>query len=488
MNIITPDFLPAVPEIAVLTMICLILLVDVFLEDEHRAVTYYLSQATLILAGALTWTLADGGTHITFDGSFVNDPMAVVLKLFIYLITFFVFLYARDYLRQRNLFKGEFYVIGLLGMLGMMVMVSAHSLLTVYLGLELLALSQYALVAFRRDDARASEAAMKYFVLGALASGMLLYGMSMLYGVTGSLDIATIGQYITAAVQGAQGIEGDAPGLVLSFGLVFVVVGLAFKLGAVPFHMWVPDIYQGAPSAVTLYIGSAPKIAAFAMIMRLLVDALGGLHPHWGEMLYYLAVASMALGNLVAIAQTNLKRMLAYSTIAHVGFILMGLLTGTKAGYEAAMFYTLIYALMAAGGFGMITVLSRAGFEAENLDDLKGLNQRAPWLAAMMLLILFSMAGVPPLVGFYAKLAVLSAAIEAGLVGLAVIAVVFSIVGAYYYLRAVKLMYFDEPRDDAVIRLSGDTQTAISINGLSMLAIGLYPGMVMGLCVVAVGG
>lgn len=477
-----PNFMPAVPEIFVLGMTCLILLIDVFIKDEHRAVTYRLSQATLIGAAILTAWLSDGQTHVTFDGSFISDPLSVVLKEFIYLITLGVFLYSRDYLRQRDLFKGEFYVIGLFGTLGMMVMVSAHSMLTIYLGLELLSLALYSLVAFRRDDARASEAAMKYFVLGALASGMLLYGMSMLYGLTGSLDVAVIGDYVAKAIEGGE----KAPGVILSFGLVFVVVGLAFKLGAVPFHMWVPDIYQGAPTAVTVFIGTAPKLAAFAMIMRLLVESMGDLHMHWGQMFTVLAVLSMVIGNVVAIAQTNIKRMLAYSTIAHVGFIVMGLLTGTEQGYEAAMFYTIVYAITALGGFGMIIMLSRAGFEAENLDDFKGLNDRSPWLAFMMLLILFSMAGVPPTVGFYAKLSVISAAVNADMVGLAIIAVALSVVGAFYYLRAVKIMYFDKAEDEADLELSVDSQIAISANGLAMLAIGIYPAALMGLCAAAI--
>ncbi|MFN2310169.1 MAG: NADH-quinone oxidoreductase subunit NuoN, partial [Gammaproteobacteria bacterium] len=416
-------------------------------------------------------------TQTVLNGTFVADPMATLLKSFIYVVTFGAFVYARDYLRVRDLFKGEYYVLGLFGMLGMMVMVSAHSLLTIYLGLELLSLSLYALVAFSRDDARATEAAMKYFVLGALASGMLLYGMSMVYGLTGSLDIAEIGAAI--AERGLQDI-------VLIFALVFIILGLAFKLGAVPFHMWLPDVYQGAPTAVTLYLGSAPKIAAFAMTLRLLAEALGGLQADWGGMLAILAVLSLALGNVVAIAQTNLKRMLAYSTISHVGFLLLGLLAGTSDGYAAAMFYTVTYAIMALGGFGMIVLLSRAGFEAEELDDFKGLNERNPWFAGMMLLLMFSMAGVPPTVGFYAKLVVLEAVINVEMVWLALVAVFFSIIGVFYYLRVVKLMYFDPPTDTVPLAAPADLQVTLSINALAVLVLGIFPGGLLSLCLAAV--
>jgi NADH-quinone oxidoreductase subunit N len=477
MTIAMTEFVPVLPEIWVLTMACVVLVLDLFLHDRDRVVSYWLAQATLVGALALTLAVAGSEPLTVLNGTFVADPMATLLKSFIYVVTFGAFVYARDYLNVRGLFKGEYYVLGLFGMLGMMVMVSAHSLLTVYLGLELLSLSLYALVAFSRDDARATEAAMKYFVLGALASGMLLYGMSMVYGLTGSLDIAVVGAAI--AEQGLQDI-------VLVFALSFIILGLAFKLGAVPFHMWLPDVYQGAPTAVTLYLGSAPKIAAFAMAMRLLAEALGGLQADWGGMLTILAVLSLALGNVVALAQTNLKRMLAYSTISHVGFLLLGLLAGTSDGYAAAMFYILTYALMALGGFGMIVLLSRAGFEAEELDDFKGLNERNPWFAGMMLLLMFSMAGVPPTVGFYAKLVVLEAVIDVEMVWLALVAVFFSIVGVFYYLRVVKLMYFDPPAESAPLSAPADLQVTLSINALAMLALGIFPGGLMALCVSAI--
>ncbi|HHI94140.1 MAG TPA: NADH-quinone oxidoreductase subunit NuoN [Gammaproteobacteria bacterium] len=471
-----PNMSVALPEMFVLGMACLILIIDLFLTDKNRIITYLLAQATLVGAAIASLGHQFGSPEIAFSGTFVRDGMGDTLKVFIYLSVFVVFLYSRSYLQARNLFKGEFYVLGLFGVLGMMVMVSAHSLLTLYLGLELLSLSMYALVAMNRDSSYASEAAMKYFVLGALASGMLLYGMSMLYGVTGSLELSQISTGVTAI---------GADNMVLVFGLVFTVVGVAFKLGAVPFHMWVPDVYQGSPTAVTVYIGSAPKIAAFAMVMRLLVDGMEGLQEHWQGMLIILVILSLALGNITAIAQTNIKRMLAYSTIAHVGYLLLGVLSGTENGYASSMFYTIVYALMSLGGFGMVMLLSRAGFEADRLDDFKGLNERSPWFAFMMLILMFSMAGVPVFLGFWAKLSVLSAVVEAGMVWLAAVAVIFSIIGAFYYLRVVKLMYFDKPEDNSPIDSEIDVRVMLSANSLAILGLGLFPGALMGLCVKA---
>ena len=473
-NFEIPNFVPALPEIFVLTMACDILIFDLFIKDNDRIVTFVLAIGTLVGAMMLTISLSETGRILTFNDMFVSDPMGNVLKVFIYLVTAVVFIYSRQYLKQRGLFKGEYFVLGLFGVLGMMVMVSAHSMLTLYMGLELLSLSLYAMVAFQRDSLSATEAAMKYFVLGALASGMLLYGMSMLYGVAGTLDIA-----------GISAVVAQSPNnIILLLGLAFVVVGLAFKLGAVPFHMWVPDVYQGAPTPVTMYIGAAPKIAAFAMVMRLLVEGLGDLHGHWQTMLVVLAILSIVIGNVVAIAQTNLKRMLAYSTISHVGFILLGILAGTENGYSASMFYVVVYALTSMGAFGMIIVLSRAGFEADNIDDFKGLNERSPWLAAMMMILMFSMAGVPPTVGFYAKLSVLQSIVQVDLVWLAVTAVVFSVVGAFYYLRIIKTIYFDKPEDTAMIEAGMDMRIVISLNGLGMLALGIFPAALMQWCIV----
>ncbi|OQX43662.1 MAG: NADH-quinone oxidoreductase subunit N, partial [Candidatus Sedimenticola endophacoides] len=460
------SLMPVLPEIFILSAACVVLVVDLFLKEERRVVSYGMAQISLLLAVLVTLFTATGERQILFDGSVVRDAMSDVLKIAVYLISAGAFLYAKDYLRDRDIFKGEFYVLGLFAVLGMMVMISANSFLTIYLGLELLALSLYALVAFNRDSVQGSEAAMKYFVLGALASGMLLYGISMVYGATGSIEFGAVSQALANS-----GVDKR----VLVFGLVFVVIGMAFKFGAVPFHMWVPDVYHGAPTAVTLFIGSTPKIAAFALAMRMLVDGLGVLHADWQGMLVILAVLSMGVGNLVAIAQANIKRMLAYSTISHVGFILLGILAGTGKGYTAAMFYSIVYAAMALGGFGIVMLLSRKGFEAERLDDYKGLNERSPWFAGMMLLLMFSMAGVPPTVGFFAKMFVLEAVVSVDMTWLALVGVFFSIIGAFYYLRIVKLMYFDKPVDETPLSAGLDTQVVLSVNGLAMLVLGLFP-------------
>lgn len=465
---------PAAAEIFVLIMVCAILVVDLFLSEARRHVSYVLTLLTLAVAAVVS---LHGGTEPrhAFNNMFVDDAMAQALKAFICLSVAAMLVYSRAYAQAREMFRGELFVLSLFATLGMMVMVSSTHFLTLYLGLELLSLSLYSLVALQRDSATATEAAMKYFVLGALASGMLLYGLSMIYGATGSLQISEVAQRIAA---------NRASETLLVFGLVFVVAGLAFKLGTVPFHMWVPDVYQGAPTAVTLLIGTASKLAAFAFVLRILVEALGAqaLLAQWQQMLILLAVLSLAIGNVTAIAQTNIKRMLAYSTISHMGFLLLGILSGSLNGYGAAMFYIVVYALTAAGAFAMIMVLSRRGFEAENLEDFKGLNRRDPWLAFLMLLIMFSLAGVPPTVGFYAKLAVLQAAVSAGLVWLAVVAVLFALIGAFYYLRLVKLMYFDDPQDLAPLPSPGDVRVLLSVNGLLILVLGLLPGALMDLC------
>ncbi|MBV2091791.1 MAG: NADH-quinone oxidoreductase subunit NuoN [Candidatus Thiodiazotropha sp. (ex. Lucinisca nassula)] len=475
------QLIPVLPEISLLTLACLVLLVDLFIREEQRIASYVITQVGLLVTVAVTLAVASSETQILFDGSYIRDPMSDLLKVGVLLVTFISFLYAKDYLIQRDLFKGEFYTLGLFAVLGMTVMISANSFLTIYLGLELLALCLYALVAFNRDSPQGAEAGMKYFVLGALASGMLLYGISMIYGTTGTLQFDELAQVVS---------KGDMNQIVMIFGIVFLVIGLAFKLGAVPFHMWVPDVYHGAPTAVVAFLASAPKIAAFALAMRLLVDGLAELNggwQGWQGMLIILAVLSMGVGNLIAIAQTNIKRMLAYSTISHVGFIMLGILAGTKEGYTAAMFYTLVYALMSAGAFGIIIALSRKGFEAENLDDMKGLNQRNPWFAGMMLLLMFSMAGVPPTVGFFAKLFVLDAVVSVDLTWLALVGVAFSIIGAFYYIRVVKLIYFDQPEDETPLSIGVDTQVMLSINGLSMLVLGLFPAGLLSLCAAAIG-
>ncbi len=462
----------AVPEIFILSMASIILVVDLFLTEKNRHITYLLSQATLVIAFVLTLNLFSGETFYIFSQTFIADPMSSILKLGVYIATFVTFLYSKDYLIQRNIFCGEYFVLGLFGVLGMMIMISASSFLTLYLGLELLSLCLYAMVALQRDSSVASESAMKYFVLGAIASGMLLYGMSMLYGVTGSLDLQIVSQQLASVTDKT----------ILAFGLVFIIVGVAFKLGAVPFHMWVPDVYQGSPTAVTLYIATAPKIAAFAMLMRLLVGGLIEIHAQWQGILIILAVASMAIGNIVAIAQTNIKRMLAYSTISHIGFLMLGVLSGSQEGFAASMFYTITYVLMSLASFGMIIIMSRKGFEADKLDDYKGLNQRSPWLAVMILFIMFSMAGVPPFVGFWAKLSVLKAVVSADLIWLAAVAVLFSIIGAFYYLRIIKLMYFDKPEESQDIECATDLRWVFTLNAGLILLVGLMPDSLLALC------
>ncbi|OGT16888.1 MAG: NADH-quinone oxidoreductase subunit N [Gallionellales bacterium RIFCSPHIGHO2_02_FULL_57_16] len=471
------NLMPASAEAFMLVMVCTILIADLLIRQNGRLITYMLVQLTLLGCALITVGTHESGVVYAFNNMYVDDLMADVLKLMVYLAVSMMLVYSRQYLTVRGLFSGEFMVLALFATLGMMVMISANHFLTLYLGLELLSLSLYAMVALQRDSAIATEAAMKYFILGALASGLLLYGMSMLYGATGSLELGAVAKSIQS---------GAADKNLLVFGLVFVVSGLAFKLGVVPFHMWVPDVYHGAPTAMTMLIGSAPKLAAFAFASRILVEGLQPLVQHWSGMLIILAIASMAIGNLTAIAQTNLKRMFAYSTIAHMGFLLLGLLSGGIEGYGSAMFYAVIYVLMSLGAFGMIMLLSREGFEADTLNDFKGLNQRSPWLAFLMLLLMFSMAGVPPTVGFYAKFSVLNAVVQAGHIWLAVVAVLLSLIGAFYYLRIVKLMYFDAPESHAPITIGQDTALLISVNGLGILLLGLLPGTLMSVCAVAV--
>ncbi|MFD2112437.1 NADH-quinone oxidoreductase subunit NuoN [Thiorhodococcus fuscus] len=468
------NLLPVLPEIAVLVTACLVLVLDLFLKERDKGLNHSLSLLGLVVALLLTGAVGGGEPERLFDGNLVRDAMSDLLKGAILIVSMLAFVYARPWLKDRGLLSSEFYALGLLAIVGMLVMVSANSFLTLYLGLELQALALYALVAFERDSQRGAEAAMKYFVLGALGSGMLLYGVSMIYGATGTIELGPVAQAIAE-----QGMSNT----VLVFGVVFLVIGIGFKFGAVPFHMWVPDIYEGAPTPAVLILGSAPKIAAFALAVRMLVDAMQGLHSDWQDMLVILSVLSLGLGNLVAIAQSNIKRMLAYSTISHVGFIFLGLLAGSDQGNAAAMFYSIVYAVMSAGAFGILIILSRAGFDAERLEDLKGLNDRDSWYAAMMALIMFSMAGVPPTVGFMAKLLVLEAVVRIDMVWLALVAVFFSIIGAFYYLRVVKFIYFDKPAENApaLVTTSG-VRVAMSLNGLALLALGLFPAALLTLC------
>jgi len=508
------NHIPVLPEVLLLAGACALMIVDLYAKDARRGLTLALAQALLAACAAVTLFIlwVNGATRLyLFDRMFVSDAMSGILKLGAYVAVSAALGYSRQYLRDRGLLRGEFLSLLLFALLGIMIMASANSLLVVYLGLELLSLSLYAMVALNRDSAASTEAAMKYFVLGALASGLLLYGMSMIYGATGTLNLAEV----AARVRGLTA-AGESGRVLLVFGLVFLVAGLAFKLGVVPFHMWIPDVYQGAPTAVTLVIGTAPKLAAFAMAIRLLVNGLLDLAVDWQQMLAILAVLSMAIGNLAAIAQTNLKRMLAYSTIAHMGFMLLGLLAGVVGGnrlnapeaYSSAMFYTLVYVLMSLGAFGMLLHRSRAGLECERLDDLKGLNRLDPWAAFLMLVLMFSLAGIPPTAGFYAKFAVLSAAVEAGQIWLAVAAVIFSLIGAFYYLRIVKLMYFDEPPHAAVgdsplqgaaaaagagngpaalvAEGPGPARALLTVNSLAVLALGVLPQPLMAVCYFAI--
>lgn len=484
-NFVIPDLLPAAPEIFLATMAMAILMIDLFVKDSRRSVIFALSQVTLLGCAVIQVYTSTGEINYTFSNMFVDDTMADLLKLFVYLTMSVVLFYSRTYLHERpEMNKGEYYVLALFATLGMLVMISANNFVTLYVGLELLSLSLYAMVAMNRDSLAATEAAMKYFVLGALASGMLLYGMSMIYGATGTLEITELAEVL---------YQGESNRTVLIFGLVFLVAGLAFKLGVVPFHMWIPDVYHGAPTPVALLIASAPKLAAFAIVMRLLVSGLITLAEDWQGMLIILSVLSMAIGNLAAIAQTNLKRMLAYSAISHMGFMLLGIVTGVVGGdpryalnaYSSAMFYVVVYVLTTAAGFGVILLMSRAGFEADELDDYKGLNKRSPWFAGIMLMIMFSMAGVPFFVGFFAKFSVLQAVVAAGYIWLAVVAVLFSLIGAFYYLRVVKLMYFDQPADATPISAPLDMRILISANGLAVAFLGLFPQLIMSLCAYA---
>ncbi|MDI3511378.1 MAG: NADH-quinone oxidoreductase subunit [Betaproteobacteria bacterium] len=483
----------AYPEILLLVMTCVIALLDLGVKTPMRGATYVLALLTLVVVAVLTGNYAASGKTLTgFGGMVVSDPMGNWLKCFAAVAMIVTFVYGRAYSAQRDMLRGgDLFTLGLFSLLGMFVMISGQNFLVIYLGLELLTLSGYALVALRRDDLRATEAAMKYFVLGALASGFLLYGLSMVYGATGSLDLSEV---LKAIAGGEATLKGSKQVLVL--GLVFVVAGLAFKLGVVPFHMWVPDVYHGAPTSITLMIGGAPKLAAFAIVIRLLVEGMAALAIDWQQMLAVLAVASLLVGNLAAIAQTNLKRMLAFSTIAQMGFMLLALVAGVgKDGanmanaYGSAMFYVITYVLTTLGTFGVILLLSRNGFESEEVADLAGLNQRSPLYAGVMAICMFSLAGVPPLVGFYAKLAVLQTLVAGGTgfhIGLAVFAVLMSLIGAFYYLRLVKVMYFDTASQTAPIEAGADVRSVLSINGALVLVLGIVPGGLMALCAQAV--
>lgn len=463
------------PEIWLLSMSVLILLVDLFLSDKFKAITYFLTQITLVGILFFTADLIGQGPKTLFNQMFVMDDIANVLKFSIALIGFFVFLYSRQFVLSSSHYRSEYFVLCLFSIFGMMVLISARSFLTLYLGIELFALPLYALIPIVKKDSVAPEAAMKYFVMGALASGLLLYGISLLYGVTGSFQLQEVASFLSKESLPLQ--------TTVMFGLVFVLVGLAFKFGAVPFHLWLPDVYQGAPLSVTLFIGTLPKLAAFGFAVRLLIDTFASNAIYWQPVLMIISVLSITIGNIVAIAQTNLKRMLAYSTIAHVGFIFLGLLAGPDSGFAAALDYVMIYAIMACCAFGIMTVLSHQGLEAENMDDFKGLAAKNPWLAFLMMMVLFSLAGVPPFAGFYAKFFVLNALITAGYVWLAVFAVLLTVIGAYYYLRVIRVMFFDAPEGvDTFQPVSFLPTAALSFNGLAILVLGIFPAPLFNLC------
>jgi NADH-quinone oxidoreductase subunit N len=463
----------ACPEIFLGLAACAILMLDLLLNDAQRRWTGVLAVISLGLTAVLVALQPVSMKIVALGGLFELDRMAQVLKIVTLLTVAAVFVYSTDYLRRRAIFKGEYFVLGLFASLGAMVLISAGSLITLYLGLELMSLCLYAMVAFDRESRVAAESAIKYFVLGSMASGTLLYGMSIVYGVTGNLELAAI----AAAVHNGLGSN-----IGLVFGIAFLIVGVGFKFGAVPFHMWIPDVYEGSPTCVTVFIGTASKLAAFALAMRLLPEALAGSQVDWSQMLVVLAVLSMAIGNIVAIAQSNLKRMLAYSTISHVGYVLLGILSGTAQGYQASMFYMISYVIVAAGAFGMILLLARQGFESDKIDDFRGLNARSPWFAGMMAILMFSLAGLPPFIGFWAKLGVIQAVLGVNYTWLAVVAVLFSVVGAFFYLRIVKLMYFDEPTETAAIGGSALMRTVLSVNALMVFGLGVIPGTLLQLC------
>lgn len=478
------NLLALLPEIALLLGACIVLLADAVTKGRGWPIDR-IALAVLLLPLAATFYVAADGHSYSFGDMYVSDLMAHTLKVCAIVATGMIVVYSRQYATDREMRRGELYTLALFSLLGQMVMISGSNLLVLYLGLELMSLALYAIAALRRDQSMASEAAIKYFVLGALSSGFLLYGMSMVYGATGSLNIPDIVDKIAA---------GQVSEAVLVFGVVFVVAGIAFKFGAVPFHMWIPDVYAGTATVATLLIAAGPKLAAFGMAFRLLGEALMTVSGDWHQMLIVLAVLSLGLGNVVAIAQTNLKRMLAYSTIAQVGFVLLGMIgahTGGDAGRSAdafgsSMFYSITYVLTTLGTFGMIQLLARRGYEAEEIDDFKGLARRSPWMAGVMMMMMFSLAGLPPLVGFHAKLVVLESVVSVGLVWLAVYAVIMSLVGAYYYIRVIKVMYFDEPVETAPIVLRGDVQATMAVNGLLILLLGILPGPLMTLCAASI--
>ena len=475
-NFNASELLFALPELFLLSAISFILLFDLYVSKQYKKYTYHLSQLSLLITGFFAFNLI-GESATIFSGTFVLDSLGSTFKVLIMGFSMVALVYSRQYLRVHELLRNEYFILALMSILGMMVMVSGHSLLTLYLGLEIMSLSLYALIASARDRAFAIEAALKYFILGAIASGLLLYGMSMIYGITGSLDIAQISSFAGQSVLGSQQT------LILNFGLVFLVIGVAFKLGAVPFHMWVPDVYQGSPTSATMFLSTVPKIAAVALLVRLLIDGLSDFQQYWADLFMILAVLSIAVGSLVALTQVNIKRMLAYSTISHIGFVLLGFVTGVIEGYGSAVFYVLSYILMSLAAFGSIIVLNRSGFEADQIADFRGLSKHSPWFALIMLIVMLSMAGVPPFIGFYSKLFILQQVVSQGYVILAIIAVIFAVISAYYYLQVIKTMYFDDADKEIVVSAPLDLKLVLSVNGALILLVGLMPSFWMTLSV-----
>lgn len=465
----------ALPEIILLITACLALLADLFFHDKFKSITFFISCTGLILAACVSFLYLGSFKVIILNGLFISDDVAHLMKLFIYITVLLGFIYSRNYIDERRMPAADYYVLGLFSTLGMMILVSAHSLLTIYLGLELMSLPLYAMTAIRRTDSDASEAAMKYFVMGAIASGMLLYGISLVYGATGKLDLLDVANAVAANWQQHNTL--------LAFAVVFILAGVGFKLAAVPFHMWAPDVYQGAPSSVTLFISTAPKIAALGMAFRLLTIGLIDITVQWQQIILVMSLLSAGFGNLLAVSQTSIKRLFAYSAISHIGYALFGVLAATAAGYSAALYYILVYSLMSAAAFGLVVLMSSQGMEIDSVDDLKGLNKRSPWLAFLMMIVLFSMAGVPPTVGFFTKLLVLKSLVDVHLTWVAVLGLLFTVIGAYYYLRIVKIMYFDQPVHAEPVVMSRVNTVVFSINCLSLLYLGIFPGALIAACI-----
>ncbi|HAT9693598.1 TPA: NADH-quinone oxidoreductase subunit NuoN [Legionella pneumophila subsp. pneumophila] len=465
----------AIPEMIILITACLALLSDLFFRHKLKSIAFYISCAGIIVSAAVSFVLIGSYKLLIFNKLFISDDISHLMKLFIDITVLLSFVYSQNYLDERQMPTGDYYVLGLFSTLGMMILVSAHSLLSLYLGLELMSLPLYAMTAIRRTDSDASEAAMKYFVMGAIASGMLLYGISLVYGATGKLDLLDVAN--TVAVNWQQ------QNTLFAFAMVFILAGVGFKLAAVPFHMWAPDVYQGAPSSVTLFISTAPKIAALGMALRFLTIGLVDITMQWQQIILVMALLSTGIGNLLAVIQTRIKRLLAYSAISHIGYALFGILAASSAGYAAALYYILVYAVMSAAGFGLVVLMSNHGMEIDSIDDLKGLNKRNPWLAFMMLLVMFSMAGVPPTVGFFTKLLVLKALVDVHMTWLAVVGLLFTVIGAYYYLRIVKIMYFDQPENEDIVRIGTGNTIVYSLNCLSLLYLGIFPGALIAACI-----